>query len=143
MRSRSSDLYERPCSLVQYQKTSHRSDERLIPLYEIIFLKELYQDANLVIHAGYINQEKKAHSRSKVVSLSEGNPVWLFFQPKTPHMLFTLRTSSRYRHVLNHLFCVTTSPVGPILTLQDRKLPDHAGQKLHQWLNYELRVLGL
>jgi hypothetical protein len=113
------------------------------PLYEIIFLKELYADLNLTIRAGYINQDKKAPFRSKVVSLKEGHQILLFFQPKTPHMLFTLRTSARYRHVLNNLFCVTASPVGPIMTIHDKKLPEHAGQKLHQWLNHELQVLGL
>lgn len=111
-------------------------------MYEIIFLKQLYEDQTLNIQAGFINQERKT-PRSKVISLTEGHNVILFFQAKTPHMLFSLRTSARYQHVLNNLFCVTTSPVGPIITPYDKKLTESAVQKLQQWLNYELNVLGL
>lgn len=112
-------------------------------MYEIIYLKQLYDDPNLTIQAGFINQEDKPPARDNLVSLHQGQRVLLFLYPKTPQMLFSLRTSARYHHVLDKLFCVTASPVGPIRTVQARRLSEGSQQKLQQWLKHELQVLGL
>ncbi|WP_018130657.1 hypothetical protein [Effusibacillus pohliae] len=111
-------------------------------MYEVIFLKELYSDPGLSIHAGYINQDKKLTLKSHPASLPDAQEVILFFEAKTPNTLFTLRTYGRYRHVLNNLFCVTSSPVGPIFT-QNEKLSETALHKVNQWVKQELRMLGL
>ncbi|MFC4769640.1 hypothetical protein [Effusibacillus consociatus] len=112
-------------------------------MYEVILLKEFYSDPGLSIHAGYINQEKKTASKSNVVSLSNGQHVMLFFEAKTPNTLFMLRTYGRYRNVLNNLFCVTASPVGPILIQENDKLSETSVHKINQWVKQELRMLGL
>jgi hypothetical protein len=98
----------------------------------VIFLKELYSSPSLVIYAGYINQEKNRTSQNKTPSISYGQKVMLFFKAMTPNLLFTLRTyGQRYFHVIGNLFCVTSSPVGPIITIND-KLSESAIQKINQ-----------
>lgn len=109
----------------------------------MIFLKEVYTSPSLLIHAGYINQEKKANGNSKISSIKDVKKVVLFFQVKSPNMLFTLRTyGSRYMHVINNIFCVTLSPIGAIQIMND-ELSDLATQKVQQWVRHELNLLGL
>lgn len=112
-------------------------------MYEIIFLKELYNDPSLTIKAGYINENKKNATHSNVAAISNAQKVLLFVEAKTPSMLFTLRSYSRYQHVLNNLFCLTTSPVGPIVAHLEHQLSETALNKANQWVLHELRLLGL
>jgi hypothetical protein len=112
-------------------------------MYEIIYLSELYDTPSLTIKAGYINQDKKASANAHIAALADAQKVLLFFEAKTPNMLFTLRSYERYQHVMNHLFCLTASPVGPIHAHRDHKLSETALNKANQWVKHELRLLGL
>lgn len=112
-------------------------------MYEIIYLNELYNSPSLTIKAGFINQDKKTSANAHMKALADAQKVMLFFEAKTPNMLFTLRSYGRYQHVMNHVFCLTASPVGLILSHRDHKLSEMSLNKVNQWVKHELRLLGL
>ncbi len=112
-------------------------------MYEVISIMEFYSNPSISIHAGYINQNKNAISTEKITSLSNGQNIILFFQAKTPNMLFILRSyGNHYMHVIDQLFCVTSSPVGKLMTIEN-KIPESAMPKIKQWVRQELNILGL